>query len=393
MAIDILMPALSPSMTHAKLVRWLIDVGDNVSQGDIVAEVESDKAAMEIHALDDGVVQALHVLPSEDDVAVNTPLGTLLEVSDDRSPPIISKKTKQHNSTPDSTREHSHGSLQSDDHIPVARSEQGNRLADRVFISPVAKKIASEGRYNIQGITGSGPRGRIVRRDIERHEPQQLRELQRSQSSQPSVLIGTHDYYRLRADVDVARLEEVINELNDSGELAITLEFHGFLLRAVALAVERTVGFPHFALNNADSEVTDNGPCAIHALHTAGELVRYCLVEDAARKTVAELCRLIADASGSDVSTSNSDIAAVKVLDFSKYGIEFFEGVVDPKFAALLSVGAPVDQPAVVEGSLALRRMMSFSLACEQRSLSELVAARFLRHIKQLLESPWALIL
>jgi pyruvate dehydrogenase E2 component (dihydrolipoamide acetyltransferase) len=427
MPIQILMPALSPTMTEGKLAKWLKNEGDPVQSGDVLAEIETDKATMEVEAVDEGVLGKILVAEGTEGVAVNAAIALLLEEGEDSSALDAAIPTQATAAAPPPT---SATAPEPPVSVPAAASAPaaGKASGERVFASPLAKRMASQAGLDLGLVTGSGPLGRIVKADIEaaitagvgRAEAaaippaaapnaptaaeQGAAYTEVSNSTMRKVIAQRLSaskreipHYYLTIDCNLDALLEMREKLNGrapSGEKTYKLSVNDFIVRAVALALR--------AYPEANSSWTDE---AIRLYQT----VDVCVAVAAPNGLITPVVR---NADNMGLAAISNEVRALAkraregklmpeeyqgggftISNLGMFGIREFAAIINPPQSCLLSVGAAEKRPIVKDGSLAVATMMSCTLSADHRSVDGAKGAEFLDVFKKLIEDPLTMLL
>ena len=416
MPTQILMPALSPTMTEGTLARWLKGEGDAVEPGDIVAEVETDKATMEIEAVDEGVLGRILVAEGTEGVEINTPIAVL--VGEGESAADIAEPA----------------AFAAPAEAPAAAPAPGGNGAspapkpgERIFASPLARRMAAQAGLELASLSGSGPRGRIVKRDIEAAlakapaapapEPAAAPSppAPRASEAPPAPESGTVavpntgmrktiarrlaeskqtiPHFYLTVDCDIDALLKTRKELNERSD-AYRLSVNDFVVKAAALALRKTP--------EANASWTDAATLRYERVDVAvavaveGGLVTP-VVRDADNKGLAEISAEMADfaarARDGKLKPEEYRGGGFSVSNLGMYGIREFAAVISPPQAGILAIGAGEKRPAVKDGALAIATMMSCTLSGDHRVIDGAIGARFLAAFKGLVEDPLTMLL
>lgn len=410
MPIRILMPALSPTMTEGTLARWLKGEGDAVEPGDIVAEVETDKATMEIEAVDEGVLGRILVPEGTEGVAINTPIAVLVGEGESAEAVAEAPSPAAPAASP-----------------APAPSPGGNgappapQPAERLFASPLARRMAAQAGIDLASLSGSGPRGRIVKRDIEaalaKADAATAPEAPapRAPEAPPAPGSGvvavpntgmrktiarrlaeskqTVPHFYLTVDCDIDALLKTRKELNARSD-AYRLSVNDFVVKAAALALRKTP--------EANASWTDAATLRYERVDIAvavaveGGLVTP-VVRDADNKGLAEISAEMADfaarARDGKLKPEEYRGGGFSVSNLGMYGVREFAAVINPPQAGILAVGAGEKRPAVRDGALAIATMMSCTLSGDHRAIDGAIGARFLAAFKGLVEDPLTMLL
>ncbi len=401
MPILILMPALSPTMSEGKLAKWLKREGDAVASGDAVAEIETDKATMEVEVFDDGVLGKILVTAGTEGIAVNTPIAVILEEGEDASaidaaPPVSKPPPKP--PQPQVTT------------APLSRQPEPTAKKGRVFASPLARRLAHEAGLDLTAITGSGPRQRIVKRDVEE-----------ARSAVPTAVPGQAftdvphttmrkviakrlteakraiPHFYLTADCRVDKLLEmrkVINAKAPEGEGAYKLSLNDFVVKAVALALKEV---PEANASWDDDAVRfyNSADIAI-AVATPGGLITPVVraAEDKGFVEISsEIKNLAARAREGKLAPEEYQGGGFTVSNLGMYGIKAFSAIINPPQSCILAVGAAERRPAITDDTLGIATVMTCTLSVDHRSVDGEVAANFLAAFKDYVEEPLTMLL
>jgi pyruvate dehydrogenase E2 component (dihydrolipoamide acetyltransferase) len=437
MPIQVLMPALSPTMTEGKLAKWAKKEGDKVSSGDVIAEIETDKATMEVEAVDEGTLGKILVPEGTEGVAVNAPIALLLEEGEDASalrgadggtPPTAKQEAKAPPPEPAVPAEHvPTGAAAAAAPAPARKADGG----DRIFASPLARRLAKQAGLDLTRIEGSGPHGRIVKTDVEKAKaaprpeakpvPAAAAEAPAAPKPAPTPEVGPPyvevpnttmrkviarrlvqskreaPHFYLTIDCDIDALMEMRTQLNDrapEGEGAFKISVNDFVVRAVALALR--------AYPNANCSWTDE---AIRYYQTVDVSVAVAtpnglitpVIKNADQKGLAaisnEVRQLTARAREGKLKPEEYQGGGFTISNLGMYGIKDFAAVINPPQACLLALGAAEKRPIVKDGALAVATMMSCTLSIDHRAVDGAVGAEYLQVFKKLIEDPLRMML
>lgn len=430
MPTEILMPALSPTMEEGTLAKWLVKEGDTVSSGDLLAEIETDKATMEFEAVDEGVIGKLLVAEGTEGVKVNTAIAVLLE--DGESADDI--QTEAPSSAPDGAS--SERAAPADAKAPAKtapppKTEKG----DRVFASPLARRIAADKGLDLGSLKGSGPRGRIVKADVEAASaapktPARADEAPAAthatpatpqpSTSQIAALYKGRDYeevpldgmrktiaarltqakqsiphFYLRRDIQLDALLKFRAELNAQLEpRGVKLSVNDFIIKACAAALQQVPDANAVWAGDRILKLTPSDVAVAVAIE--GGLFTPVL-KDAHQKSLsalsAEMKDLAARARDRKLKPEEYQGGSFAISNLGMFGIDNFDAVINPPHGAILAVGAGVRKPVVnAEGALAVATVMSVTLSVDHRVIDGALGAELLTAIKDGLENPLALL-
>ncbi|NKD84809.1 pyruvate dehydrogenase complex dihydrolipoamide acetyltransferase [Haematospirillum jordaniae] len=432
MAQKILMPALSPTMTEGTLAKWLKKEGDAISAGDVIAEIETDKATMEFEAVDEGILARVLIPAGTQGVAVNEPIALLLEEGDDQAAldalmTASSPKVESKAAAPAAAASSSAASS-----VPVSRSASASGEATRVFASPLARRLAKEAGLDLSVLKGSGPRGRIVRHDIQEalasgvtarmadassapvasavpkasSSPQLQPMPWQAYTAEPNTGIRktiarrlseakqTVPHFYLTVDVELDALMALRKQLNSVPDAGHKLSVNDFVIKACALALQKV---PAANAMWTDEAILRFDEIDISvAVATDGGLITP-VIRNADRKGLAtistEMKALAKKARDGKLRPEEFQGGGFSISNLGMYGIKSFSAIINPPQSCILAVGAGEERVVVRDGAVAVRTMMTVSLSVDHRSVDGAVGAQFLAALKPLLEDPVQLML
>ncbi len=422
----ILMPALSPTMEKGKLSKWLKKEGDKVKSGDVLAEIETDKATMEVEAIDDGVLTKILVAEGTEDVLVNAPIAVIGEAS--ASPPPSALRAATSPVPGKDTNETAPTSFPGTGE--VAQSAGGGLNASRVFASPLARRLAKTKGIEISSVHGSGPYGRIVVKDVESFKSSPLAgEVARSAGggmaaspSEASVLklfeegsydLVPHDgmrktiarrlteskqtvpHFYVTVDIGLDNLLALRERLNlqapkdKDGKPAWKVSVNDFVIKAMAMALIK--------VPEANVSWTDNNMVKHHhadvgvAVSIPGGLITP-IVRKAETKGLAQISIEMKDyaarAKSRKLNPSEYTGGSTSVSNMGMMGVKNFQAIVNPPQATILAVGAGERRPVVRGNEIVIEQLMSVTLSTDHRAVDGALGAELLGAIKMYLEEP-----
>ncbi len=414
MSIPVLMPVLSPTMTEGTLAKWLKGEGDNVVSGDIIAEVETDKATMEIEAIEEGVLGRILIGEGTEGVAINTPIAVLLEEGED-----VSATESFYGSAPAAAL--AAAELTPAPAPAVAPTLKANGA--RVIASPLARRMAEQAGLDLTGINGSGPRGRIVKRDIEAaitgdavqaaaapppaavmaapaRAPAGAAVTEQSNSGMRKVIAQrllqskqTIPHFYLTVDCEIDELLKIRKDLNGRSD-GIKLSVNDFVVRTLALAL-RKVPEANVSWSDAATLFYNSVDVSV-AVAVEGGLVTP-VVRNADNKGLAQISIEMADfaarAREGKLVPEEYQGGSFSVSNLGMFGIKEFAAIINPPQAGILAVGAGEQRPVVKDGALSVATVMSCTLSADHRVMDGAVGARLLAAFKALIEDPLTMLL
>src|SRR5690349_3553593 len=439
MPTNILMPALSPTMEKGKLAKWLKKEGDAVKSGDILAEIETDKATMEVEAVDEGTVGKILIAEGTDDVAVNTPIAVLLgegeKASDIKAPAAAAPKPQAAAPKAEPAK--------ADTAAPQPKAEapkpaapapvkSNGQMGGRVFASPLARRIAKEKGIDLGALSGSGPHGRIVLKDVETAKPGAKAPAAAAAGGAPAQMaapmadeaiaklfepgsyeVVPHDgmrkviaarlmqakqtipHFYLSISCDLENLLSVRERLNAHAPRdkeknpAWKLSVNDFIIKALALALQR--------VPDANATWTDGGMLK-HKHSDVGVAVAIegglftPVIRKAETKTLSqislEMKDLAARARKRRLAPQEYQGGTTAVSNLGMFGIENFAAVINRPHATILAVGAGQKRAVVVGDKIEIRTQMSCTLSVDHRAVDGALGAQLLQAFKMLIEEP-----
>jgi pyruvate dehydrogenase E2 component (dihydrolipoamide acetyltransferase) len=444
---DVLMPALSPTMEEGTLAKWHVKVGDEVRSGDVIAEIETDKATMEVEAVDEGVVEALLVPEGTEEVKVNTPIARLKgeeEASAPSAPPQGAappaprkeeKKQDVSSPPPQETRASPPPPPRAEN--AASASERGD---DRILASPLARRMAEQAGIDLSQVKGSGPHGRVIRRDLEgmkgappgqaaaqpapspaaapkpsaapAAEPRRVQSLE-----QQGIPAGSYDlvpldgmkktiarrmtdsfrdvpHFPLTIDIELDALLAARARINGVLEKdGVKVSVNDMLIKAAATALKRQP--------DANASYTPEGIAYHHhadiavAVAIEGGLITP-IVRAAETKGVAEIAREMKDlaerARTRKLKPEEFQGGTFSISNLGMFGIRSFASIINEPQGAILSVGVGEKRPVVCGDQLGVATVMTVTLTCDHRVVDGAIGARWLAAFKALVEDPITMI-
>ena len=418
MAIYIEMPKLSDTMTEGTLLKWLKKEGDKVETGDAIAEVETDKATMEMEAFDDGVLHKHLVAPGEK-VTIGGKIALLLQKGE--KPPADGEPL------PETARA---AAAKADTTAPPPAAQTSAKAAPaatdsgaRVKASPLAKKIATSRGVELSGVSGTGPGGRIVAKDVEGAKAGGTSNVEHRTSNiqVPSTPAGEGDqrlplsgmrriiaerllaskttipHFYLQIEVDAAPLMKARAELNAVTEASGGPKFtvNDFVLKAV---VSAAVKVPAVNASFAGDAIIQYGSVNLSVAVAVEEGLVTPVIRDAQKKSLREISEGVKDlatrARGKKLKPEEYAGGTITVSNLGAYGIESFSAIINPPQAMILAVGAIVKKPVVNhEERIVVGQRMSIGLSADHRVVDGAVGATYLAELRKLIENPTLMLL
>jgi pyruvate dehydrogenase E2 component (dihydrolipoamide acetyltransferase) len=446
MPINILMPALSPTMEKGNLAKWLKKEGDKVKSGDVIAEIETDKATMEVEAVDEGTIAKILVAEGTQDVPVNDVIAVLAGDGEDvktagasaaSAPPKTAAAAQAPAaaapaaSPPPSAAPAAKAPPPAAAPAPQAASAPQTNGHARIFSSPLARRLAKEAGIEVARINGTGPHGRVIARDVEEAKSgrelkapaapagapaiapsmsdKQIRALyedgsyeviphdgmRRTIAQRLTASVQTIPHFYLTMDCNIGLLVEAREQINAAapkdkdGKPAYKLSVNDFVIKALALAMRR--------VPNANVSWTDGGMLKHKhsdvgvAVAMPGGLITP-IIRKAETKPVsvisAEMKDFAARARARKLKPEEYQGGTTAVSNLGMYGIKDFTAVINPPHATILAVGASEERPIVKDGKIEIAQIMSVTMSCDHRAVDGALGAELLGAFKKLIENP-----
>ena len=415
MPINIQMPALSPTMEEGTLSKWLVKEGDTVESGTVMAEIETDKATMEFEAVDEGIIGKILVPEGSAGVKVNEVIAILLDDGEDVSNIEVQEPENKQDIIE---------TINTEVHKPSIKLENDNKNLnkERIFATPLARRIAKSNSLELKNIKGTGPYGRIVKADVESNNISYLektatlsmtssvtteiiKDIYKDRHFTEIALDGmrkvianrlteakqTIPHFYLRRSVSLDKLLMIRAEMNDGlADKEIKISVNDFIIKASSLALQdipqANVVWAHdriLQMKSSDVAV---------AVSVEGGLYTPVLF-DSENKSISslssEIKALASKARDKKLSPSEYQGGSFAISNLGMMGVENFDAVINPPHGSILAVGAGTKKPVVMEdGSISVATIMSMTLSVDHRAIDGALGAEFLARIAHYLENP-----
>jgi len=410
MAIAIKMPRLSDTMLEGNIKSWNKKIGDLVKPGDILAEVETDKATMDLEAYQEGVL--LHIAVAEGPVAVDGLIAIIGNAGEDISSLLASssqvpqKEAQPKEIPPKEVEPESKNKDEIKEQATPTKTSSESSDDPRIKASPLAKNLAKEKGISLESISGSGEQGRIVKRDIENISPTSSKVISKSlgdrevPNSQIRKTIARRlseskfsaPHFYLTTEVDMDRCVEVRTQLNTISETKIS--FNDLIVKACALAIRKNLGVN---VSWMGDKMIYHNDIHIGIAVAIDEGLVVPVIPNADLKSLATLKEEIHDkASRAKERKLNLDEMQGNTFTISNlgmYDIEHFTAIINPPDACILAVGSIVKKPAVKNDAVVISHRMNLTLSCDHRAVDGATGAKFLQGLKFILENPITMLL
>ena len=397
MSSKILMPALSPTMTEGIINQWLVRVGDNVKAGDIIAEIETDKATMEVEAVDEGKIT--HLL--EDNANKLIPINSVIAIIDGDDNEIIENKNnkvkKFDEDKKTSAIEESNKTLNTN----VIQNNKPQNSDDRLRASPFVKKIAKENNLDLSKFNGTGPEGRIIKRDIDSNNvintdsnnkidgeasiPSTMRRVIAKRTLEAKQQIP-HFYLTVESNVDkLINLRKKINENN-----SVKVSFNDLIVKAIGLAMKKN---PNTNVYWQDDKIYHLNDIDVSVAVAIDEGLITPIIKKADTKginTISNEIKYLAKlAKNNSLTPEQYTGGSITVSNLGMFGISEFAAIISPPQASILAVGRIIKKPIVVEDEVVVGNALKSTLSADHRVLDGAVAGKLLKDFNDIIEDPF----
>jgi pyruvate dehydrogenase E2 component (dihydrolipoamide acetyltransferase) len=440
MATNILMPALSPTMTEGTLSRWLKKEGEAVRAGDVIAEIETDKATMEVEAVDEGVLGKILVADGTQGVKVNEPIAILVNEGEavptaapaakpvaapapapaPKAEPAKAEPARQETKQPEAPRP-----------TPQATAPAGNGHDtgdDRIFVSPLARRMAKQSGVDLATLKGSGPNGRIVKADIESvlqkgpaapvatatpaptaaraptpaitapHKLVPHSSIRKVIARRLTEAKSTIPHFYVSMDVEIDAMIKLLNELNakspKEGDNAYLITINDLVIKASAATLRR-VPTVNAAWTDDAMVLFDDVDISVAVAIPDGLITP--IVRRADQKGLSTISREMKDLAGrartGKLKPEEFQGGGFSISNMGMFGVTEFSAIINPPQAAILAVAAGQKRPVVKQDSLAIATVMTCTLSVDHRVVDGALGATWLREFKRIVEDPLSLLL
>ena len=450
MATNILMPALSPTMEEGKLAKWLVKEGDTVKSGTILAEIETDKATMEFEAVDEGIIGKILVPEGSEGVRVNAPIAVLLEEGEsaDAVPSSVSGAAPAPKTDIPAAMKDIAAAVHAEapDIAPPAPAPKGEGHAapvapagdgNRIFASPLARRIAAAKGIELSALSGTGPRGRIVRADVENAKPGAKSAIAAAPAAAGAGVPGVaplpdarllypqgsyeeipHDsmrkaiakrltsaktlipHYYLTVDCNIDALMAVREKMNAAApkdkdkKPAYKLSVNDFIMKASAMALMK---HPDVNASWTDTAILKHKDADVGVAVALDFGLITPIIFKAQTKGLVEISNEVKELAGlakaKKLKPNQYEGGGFSVSNLGMYGIKNFTSIINPPQSCIIAVGAGEERPIVVNGKIEVATVMTVTMSADHRVVDGGTGAKFLQTLKQFLEEPASMLL
>ena len=403
MAEVIKMPRLSDTMTDGVVAKWHKKIGDKIQEGDLLADIETDKATMEFESFQEGFL--LHIGVNENETAEVDAILAILGDKDEDINDLLNKELNAHSKVDETIT----------DNIDIQKDEQVEKIIDNknlshnnntgqfVRISPLAKKIAKEKNLDINSIQGSGDLGRIIKRDVDgvNKNQKEVKKIINALSGQDlpvsqmrktiadrlsqSKFTAPHFYLNIEVEMDsLIESRKLINEKNN-----IKISFNDILVKAVSMAIRK---HPYINSSWLDTHIRLNQDINIGIAVALENGLVVPVIRNADSKSFSDISTetndFVSRAKENKLQPADWEANTFTISNLGMFGIDDFTAIINPNDACILAVGSIKERPIVKEGNITSAHIMRLTLSCDHRVVDGVIGSKFLNTLKNMLESP-----
>jgi pyruvate dehydrogenase E2 component (dihydrolipoamide acetyltransferase) len=397
MATKVYMEALSPTMEEGRIVKWLKREEQPVMDGDVLAEVETDKAIMELQARGEGTLRKVFAREG-DTVEVGTVIGVIAAADEDIGEVLATVGAAGGERAADTTAAPDQA---------AAGPETTELPAARVKSSPLARRLAKERQIDLRAIEGTGPGGRVVKRDVESavpgpkhvppmataaHEDVPLSQIRKTIANRLSQSIGPVPHFFLTSEIDMERTAEAREALNSVPD-APRVSYNDIIIKVVAQALRQ---HPECNAWWQDDFIRYFNDVHISVAVSVAEGLITPVLRNAHLKSLREIAaegrELAQRARERKLKPEEYTGGTFSISNLGMFDIDQFTAVINPPEAGILAVGSVADRPVVIDGAMTVRKRMRVTMSCDHRVIDGATGARFLQTVKRMLENPLAIV-
>jgi len=424
MSINILMPALSPTMEEGTLAKWLVKEGDEVKSGDLIAEIETDKATMEVEAVDEGVIGKILVSEGQESIKVNQPIAVLLEKDESLSDLVIENNvTDEPNEVIKETKvEISDVVVLNNEPKDKPVSEEANSKinynlskpsnSSRLFATPLAKRLAKQMDIDLSLLKGSGPNGRILKFDVENYKgDKKLNTNQVSISNDTSEIVKNSSmrktiaerlvkskneapHFYLSIDCNIEELLKARSSINSKSNGEYKISVNDMIIKAASATLIK-VPKANASWENENTRYFKNTDISV-AVAIEGGLITPIVknVESKGLQEISQDMKILAQKAKEGKLMPEEYVGgSFSISNLGMYGIKEFAAVINPPQGCILAVGAGEQRAIVINNQISIATMMTVTLSCDHRVVDGAVGAEFLSKFKEFVENPSLMLL
>ena len=425
MSVDILMPALSPTMEEGTLSKWLVKEGDKVESGDLIAEIETDKATMEVEAIEDGIIGKILVSEGQESIKVNSPIAILLSEGENLSQNAIStdsnkeiKKEVQKEVQKNKENVVQINDIKNNDEISKSISDNTTKSyfkpdkLERIFVSPLAKRIAKQRDIPLSSIKGSGPHGRILKIDVDNFDIKKIEypslnnlesnnfEIVKNSAMRKTIaerLVKSKNeapHFYLSLDCNIEELLKVRKAINSKSNDEYKISVNDMIIKASSAALLK-VPKANASWENENTKYFNNTDISV-AVAIEGGLITP-IVKNVQSKGLLEISMDMKDlankAKDGKLQPEEYLGGSFSISNLGMYGIKEFSAVINPPQGCILAVGSGEKRVIVINDEISIATIMTVTLSCDHRVVDGAVGAEFLSEFKNFIENPSLMLL
>jgi len=397
MAIKVLMPSLSPTMSEGAINKWLVNIGDTVSPGDILAEIETDKATMEVEAVDEGKITHLINTTPDKQIAVNSVIALINGNTDEKLEDYNNKDNALSNDEKIEVTIEPQRKTEEDKTQLIEKNTKSNADQNTNFASPFVKKFSKDNNIDLTLIKGSGPNGRIIKNDIQNIElkindehitviePSSIRKIIAEKTTQTKNEVP-HFYLTIETRMDkIINLRKKINLDSD-----VKISFNDLIVKACAMAIAKN---PDTNISWVNGKIHQFKSIDISIAVALKEGLITPIVKKADIKGLAEISSevksLVKKANQNKLLPDEYNGGSITISNLGMFGIEEFQAIINPPQSSIIAVGSIIEKPVVNDGIVQIGHTMKSTISADHRSLDGAVAAKLLKDFSDILEDPF----
>ncbi len=397
MAIKVLMPALSPTMSEGVINKWLVDIGDTVSAGDILAEIETDKATMEVEAVDEGEITHLIDTTPDKQIAVNSVIALINGSKDERLEDYNDKDQTISSDEKNETSVEAQTNTEVDKNQLIERSKNSNFDHNSNFASPFVKKFSKDNNIDLSLIKGSGPDGRIIKKDIQNFElqindenisviePSSIRKIIAERTTQTKNEVP---HFYLTIETRMNKLINLRKKINLNS--VVKISFNDLIVKACAMAIAKN---PETNISWVNGKIHQYKNIDIAIAVALKEGLITPIVKETDKKGLAEISTeiksLVKKANQNKLLPEEYTGGSITISNLGMFGITEFQAIINPPQSSIIAVGSIIEKPVVNAGSIEIGHTMKSTISADHRSLDGAVAAKLLKDFSDILEDPF----
>jgi len=417
MSVDILMPALSPTMEEGTLSKWLVKEGDKVESGDLIAEIETDKATMEVEAIEDGIIGKILVSEGQESIKVNSPIAILLSEGENLSENAISTDSNKEikKEVQKEVQKNKENVVQINDiknNNEISKSYFKPDKLERIFVSPLAKRIAKQRDIPLSSIKGSGPHGRILKIDIDNFDIKKIEypslnnlesnnfEIVKNSAMRKTIaerLVKSKNeapHFYLSLDCNIDELLKVRKAINSKSNDEYKISVNDMIIKASSSALLK-VPKANASWENENTKYFNNTDISV-AVAIEGGLITP-IVKNVQSKGLLEISMDMKDlankAKDGKLQPEEYLGGSFSISNLGMYGIREFSAVINPPQGCILAVGSGEKRVIVINDEISIATIMTVTLSCDHRVVDGAVGAEFLSEFKNFIENPSLMLL